>query len=181
MSDKSINRLIIETPLGQALACATAEGVCLLEFAEDIMPGKEPYQLEKLLNGTLTNETNAHLDQLKLELDEYFEGSRKSFTVSLHTPGTEFQRSVWQSLQLIPYGRTVSYKEQAIRLNNLKAVRAVASANGSNRIAIVIPCHRVVGGNGELTGYRGGLHRKKWLLDFERQHSSDPKQAVLFY
>jgi len=89
----------------------------------------------------------------------------------LHTPGTDFQKSVWKILQEIPYGETRSYKQQAIALGNPKAIRAVASANGHNRISIIIPCHRVIGSDGSLTGYGGGLHRKKWLLDFEKANS----------
>ncbi len=86
----------------------------------------------------------------------------------LDTPGTDFQQSVWKILQTIVYGETCSYKQQAITINNPKAIRAVASANGHNRVSIVIPCHRVIGSNGSLVGYGGGLHRKKWLLDFEK-------------
>ncbi len=88
----------------------------------------------------------------------------------LDTPGTDFQQSVWKILQNITYGETRSYKQQAIALNNPKAIRAVASANGHNRVSIVIPCHRVIGSNGSLVGYGGGLHRKRWLLDFEKSN-----------
>ena len=90
--------------------------------------------------------------------------------MALDTPGSDFKKSVWEILQTIPYGNTWSYQQQAIQLNNPKAVRAVANANGQNRIAIIIPCHRVIGKDGNLTGYGGGLERKKWLLDFERDN-----------
>jgi len=110
---------------------------------------------------------NEHFHLLKQQIDEYFEGKRTVFTVPLFTPGTDFQQSVWEVLQTIPYGSTRSYKQQAIAINKPEAVRAVANANGLNRISIIIPCHRVIGSDGNLTGYGGGLWRKKWLLEFE--------------
>ena len=96
------------------------------------------------------------------------------------TPGTEFQQSVWKGLQKIPYGDTISYHEQATALNNTNATRAVAQANASNRIAIVIPCHRVIGADGTLVGYGGGLERKRWLLIHERKNSGKPGELNLF-
>ena len=110
--------------------------------------------------------------QLEAELREYFEGTRQVFEVALDTPTTPFRQNVWEELLTIPYGQTRSYSEQARRIGKPRAVRAVGSANGHNRIAIVIPCHRVIGSDGSLTGYGGGLARKKWLLDFERRHAS---------
>jgi len=114
---------------------------------------------------------NPHFDLLRKEIGEYFEGKRKSFSVPLDAPGTEFQKSVWEELKRIPYGKTISYKTQAAKLKKPEAVRAVANANGHNRISIIIPCHRVIGEDGTLTGYGGGLWRKKWLLDFEKKNS----------
>jgi AraC family transcriptional regulator of adaptative response/methylated-DNA-[protein]-cysteine methyltransferase len=108
---------------------------------------------------------------LAQQLKEYFEGIRKEFSVPLFLPGTDFQRAAWESLQRIPYGTTRSYRQQALDINKPEAVRAIAGANGMNRIAILIPCHRVIGSDGQLTGYGGGLWRKKWLLDFESEHS----------
>ena len=113
---------------------------------------------------------NEFIKQAKKEVAEYFEGKRKKFELPLHTPGTDFQNAVWNGLTKIPYGQTVSYQEQANQLQNPKAVRAVASTNGKNRIAIVIPCHRVIGSNGKLTGYAGGIERKKWLIEFEERN-----------
>ena len=124
--------------------------------------------LRKRLNAVILPGENPHLKETETQIKEYFQGKRKSFSIPLHTPGTEFQQSVWMVLQNIPYGETRSYLEQATTLGNPKAVRAVASANGYNRIAIIIPCHRVIGSDGKLVGYGGGLHRKKWLLDHER-------------
>ena len=103
------------------------------------------------------------------QLDEYFAGTRIEFKLPLKAiKGTEFQKAAWQALTTIPYGETISYGEQARRMNNPKAVRAVGGANGKNPFSIVVPCHRVIGANGALTGYTGGMSRKEWLLDFER-------------
>jgi AraC family transcriptional regulator of adaptative response/methylated-DNA-[protein]-cysteine methyltransferase len=121
------------------------------------------------LNAEILPGENEHLVLLQKELDEYFNGTRKEFTVRLDAPGTPFQKAVWECLLKIPYGETRSYKMQAILLGRPLAVRAVASANGCNRISIVIPCHRVIGENGDLTGYGGGLVRKKWLLEHEKK------------
>ena len=110
-----------------------------------------------------------HLDTLRRELDLYFQGRLREFKVPLVMAGTEFQKRVWQALQTIPYGQTRSYKQQAVMIGQPKAVRAVGRANGDNRIAIIIPCHRVIGDNGQLTGYGGGLWRKRFLLDLEQK------------
>lgn len=159
----------ITTPLGPMFACATAQGICLLEFTNRKMLETEFKDLCKRLNAVILPGANKHLIQVETEIKEYFEGERKVFTVPLHTPGTEFQQAVWKSLRQIPFGQTSSYKQQAINMGNVKAVRAIASANGHNRISIIIPCHRVISENGDLTGYGGGLPRKKWLLDFENK------------
>ncbi|MFA0080058.1 methylated-DNA--[protein]-cysteine S-methyltransferase [Vibrio artabrorum] len=102
------------------------------------------------------------------QLDEYFAGERKHFDLPLQRAGTDFQRKAWAALTTIPYGETISYGEQAKRMDTPKAVRAVGGANGKNPFSIVVPCHRVIGANGTLTGYTGGMNRKEWLLDFER-------------
>ena len=107
------------------------------------------------------------LAQCTLELSEYFEGKRTSFSFPFKQDGTPFQQRVWQELQTIPFGKTVSYNTMAINLGDVKCIRAAATANGKNNIAIVVPCHRVIGTNGSLTGYAGGLWRKQWLLEHE--------------
>lgn len=160
----------LTTPIGAMCVCATEDGICLLEFADKPLLENERVDLQRRLNAPIVSGENAHIKQLKIELTEYFSGYRKAFSVSLHTLGTDFQNAVWQALGTIPYGETASYQEQATWLNNPKAVRAVARANGMNRIAIVIPCHRVIGKDGSLTGYAGGLERKRWLLDHEKSH-----------
>jgi methylated-DNA-[protein]-cysteine S-methyltransferase len=107
------------------------------------------------------------------QLDEYFNGSRTSFDLPLNVNGTNFQQKVWTELQQIPYGQTITYQHLALRLGNMKVIRAAASANGKNPLGIIIPCHRVVGVDGKLTGYAGGLHRKQWLLDHEARVSGN--------
>ncbi|UJH68949.1 methylated-DNA--[protein]-cysteine S-methyltransferase [Allomuricauda sp. SCSIO 65647] len=116
------------------------------------------------------------LEDAVYQLKEYFEGSRKQFDLKLNPQGTDFQKKVWSALLEVPYGKTVSYLELTKRLGDVKAIRAVAAANGKNPLWIVVPCHRIIGSNGDLTGYAGGLHRKKWLLD----HESPIKQQSLF-
>ena len=116
------------------------------------------------------------LDDAVYQLQEYFNGTRDSFSLTLNPNGTDFQKRAWDALQDIPFGKTVSYLELSKILGDAKAIRAVAAANGKNPLWIVIPCHRVIGSDGSLTGYAGGLHRKKWLLD----HESPAKQQSLF-
>lgn len=171
-NEKSVLNIVrFTTPIGPVFACASNKGICLLEFTDRRMLETEFKDLCKRLNAVILPGKNPYLDHVQSEIREYFLGKRRRFTVPLHTPGTEFQISVWKILQEIPYGDTRSYKQQAIALGNPKAIRAVASANGYNRVGIIIPCHRVIGSDGKLTGYGGGLHRKKWLLDFEKSIS----------
>lgn len=174
-----INIARFTTPLGPMFACATKKGICLLEFTNRKMLETEFRDLSKKMNAVILPGPNPHLDQVQTEIGAYFDGSRKQFFIPLDTPGTVFQCSVWKNLLKIPYGETRSYKRQAQILGKPDAVRAVASANGMNRVAIIIPCHRVIGENGDLTGYAGGLARKKWLLDHERCHSSQAVQGTL--
>lgn len=116
------------------------------------------------------------LEDCTFQLKEYFEGSRKTFNLKLNPQGTSFQKQVWKLLEQIPYGKTLSYLELSKQLGDVKAIRAVANANGKNPLWIVIPCHRIIGSDGSLTGYAGGLHRKQWLLE----HESPYKQQTLF-
>ena len=190
-SKSRIHQLIqttrIATPLGPMLAGATEEGICLLEFTDRRMLETEIKRLSKLLNGRFVPGVSKYLDQLNRQLEEYFSGRRKEFDIPLVIPGTEFQKKVWAELQAIPYGAIRSYKEQAEIIGAPKAVRAVAKANGDNCIAILVPCHRVVGANGELTGYGGGLWRKQFLLKHEADnlglsaessHRADARRVV---
>lgn len=170
----------IETELGIMIAGSTDEGVCLLEFSDRRMLPTELKDLKRLLNTLIEEGENKHIKQIRKELKEYFEGKRKEFSVALVTPGTDFQKVVWKELQNIPFGSTRSYQEQSVALNRPDSVRAVANANGMNRISIVIPCHRVIGSDGHLTGYGGGLKRKRWLLDHEKKYSGQPVEQTLF-
>jgi methylated-DNA-[protein]-cysteine S-methyltransferase len=120
--------------------------------------------------------TSGELKKCVQQLDEYFTGNRKEFELTLSPKGTEFQGKVWTELLKVPFGKTRSYLEQSKKLGDVKAIRAVASANGRNPISIIIPCHRIIGSDGSLTGYAGGVWRKKWLLD----HESGNKQQSLF-
>jgi AraC family transcriptional regulator, regulatory protein of adaptative response / methylated-DNA-[protein]-cysteine methyltransferase len=175
-----IKTIRIETPLGEMIAGATDEGVCLLEFHDRKILQSEYKDLQKLLDMKIEEGENKHLKALRKQLKEYFEGKRKEFSVPLVIPGRPFQQAVWKELQSIPFGSTRSYMEQATALKSPESIRAVANANGMNRIAIIIPCHRVIGSDGHLTGYGGGLQRKKWLLDHEKKYSGQPVDLSLF-
>lgn len=174
-----INIVRFSSKLGPMFACATDKGLCLLEFTDRRMLETEFQDLCKRLNAVILPGKNKFLDQAQQEFTEYLAGQRQVFNVPLDTPGTPFQQNVWKLLQEIPYGKTRSYQQQATLLGNPKAVRAVASANGMNRIAVIIPCHRVIGSNGKLTGYGGGLGRKKWLLELEQKYSGQAIQSKM--
>lgn len=161
-----LNRIL--TPLGPVLAGATEKGVCLLEFMDRKMLNTQLKILTRRLKCNFTPGSNKHIEQLSGELKKYFERKIKNFSVPLIIEGTEFQKTVWENLLKIPSGETISYEELAKRVGHPAAVRAVAHANGDNRIAIIIPCHRVIGKDGNLTGYGGGLWRKKFLIELEK-------------
>lgn len=133
------------------------------------------YFIEEDFSATL-EVTSGEIKKCIQQLDEYFLGNRKEFELNLSPSGTEFQGKVWTELLKVPFGKTRSYLEQSKKLGDVKAIRAVASANGKNPISIIIPCHRIVGSDGSLTGYAGGVWRKKWLLE----HENGNKQQSLF-
>ena len=162
ISNMQINLKQINSPIGILNVAATENEICRLYFAD-----KHPETFAKMRNASISQDNNLIIGELEIQLKEYFEGKRKQFTVKLFIEGTPFQKKVWAALQEIPYGATCSYKEQSVAVGMAKAVRAVASANGANPVSIVIPCHRVIGSNGQLTGYGGGLWRKKFLLELE--------------
>jgi len=151
----------IQTPIGTAELKGDENGLASIT----VLDNKKP-------NGTLPD---VLVDAAK-QFQEYFNGDRTVFNLELNPSGTDFQKKVWNALLKIPFGKTISYLELSKQLGDVKAIRAVASANGKNPLWIVVPCHRVIGTNGNLTGYAGGLHRKKWLLE----HESPAKQATLF-
>ena len=161
-----VKRLL--TPLGPMLAGATTEGICLLEFADRRMLETQISRLRKYFKLPLMPGTNNLLDELAKELQDYFEGNLRTFKVPLQHPGTDFQKTVWKELREVPYGSTISYLTLARKIGRIKAVRAVANANGDNRMALLIPCHRIIGADGQLRGYGGGVWRKEWLIRHER-------------
>ena len=146
--------LIINTPLGKMVAKADENAVFALDF-------------EERFSENLVEKPNEVLLQLEKELDEYFAGKRKDFSVPVRLQGTDFQVKAWQILQQIPFGKTISYAEQAVLAGNKKAFRAVANANSKNKIVLLVPCHRVIGSNGALTGFASGLWRKERLIELE--------------
>jgi len=158
------------TPLGPMFVCATERGVCLLEFVDRRMLETEFSDLQRLLKARIMAGENRHTRQMEAEMGEYFAGTRQQFDVTLDMPGSEFQRTVWEALQAVPFGETSHYQALAKQIDKPAAVRAVAGANGANRVAIVIPCHRIIGKDGSLTGYGGGIARKAWLIAHEIKH-----------
>jgi AraC family transcriptional regulator of adaptative response/methylated-DNA-[protein]-cysteine methyltransferase len=158
--------------LSPMIAASVGEGICLLEFNDRRMLPSELAAIQGLFRARIVTGGSPHLTQLEEELEEYFGGRRRTFDVPLSAPGSEFQKAVWDALLEIPYGETRSYKDQAEAVGRPQAVRAVARANGMNRIAILIPCHRVIGADGSLTGYGGGLERKRFLLELESRARS---------
>ncbi|WP_105254537.1 methylated-DNA--[protein]-cysteine S-methyltransferase [Pseudoalteromonas sp. T1lg75] len=151
----------IDTPLGELVIQATDRGLCYVGF-----------DLGRKAEASAAASANAITSLAKTQLKEYFQGARQEFELPLDTQGTEFQRQIWQALGGIAYGKTGSYGDIARQVGNPKAVRAVGAANGRNPISIIMPCHRVIGANGTLTGYAGGLERKRWLLALEQAHCS---------
>ncbi len=159
---------LLETPLGALLVGAVREGICLVEYSDRRMLEHNYATIRQQFGYPVVPVTNEQINHLSDELSRYFAGTLTEFTVPLVPHGTAFQEQVWSELQRIPHGQTISYDELARRLGQPAAVRAVARANGMNRLNILIPCHRVIGKNGQLTGYGGGLWRKRLLLELER-------------
>jgi len=167
---KRLYYTFIDTPIGQLLAYATDAGLYLLAFTDDILIEKKKQLIQNLFDTSI--EQNDHLPiflRTKNVLNDYFSGKAVKFDLPIVLLGTPFQQSVYRQLMQIPYGSVMSYKQQAQILKSPLAIRAIASTNGSNLINIIIPCHRVVGSTGKLTGYSGGLHRKEYLLSLEQK------------
>ena len=158
--------IVIDSPIGPLYISASDDSISKISFhASSVVINKET-------NDVSTIPETSILSECKKQLDDYFKGERTNFTFPIKLNGTEFQQSVWNQLLLIPYGRTTSYMQLSKQIGNTKAIRAVGTANGKNNIAIVIPCHRVIGSNGTLVGYGGELWRKKWLLDHESKFAN---------
>lgn len=157
----------IDSPLGDLNLAATNKGICMLEFDNEKRIKHHLSEITRELNCKIIIKENSIIKDAEKQLTKYFTNNLNNFNLPLHLVGTDFQQKVWEELLKIPFGKTRTYKEQAIAMGNLKAIRAVANANGQNRISIIIPCHRVIGSNGNLTGYGGKLWRKEELLKLE--------------
>lgn len=153
--------VFINSPLGTTKIVGDENGISVISILQD---------------GEISTKIPKELKEAVTQLQDYFEGKRTDFTFKLNPKGTDFQKKVWQELQNIPFGKTISYLDLAIKLGDPKVIRAAASANGKNPLWIVIPCHRVIGTDGSLIGYAGGLWRKKWLLE----HENPSQQQSLF-
>jgi O-6-methylguanine DNA methyltransferase len=179
----SMVHAFLNTPLGDMLAVFCEKGLRALMFSDDHAKSLCHWQ-DKGLHDKLSLQELKVLSQLQEELDDYFSGKFNVFSVPLNLSGTAFQLNVWKVLIEIPYGETRSYTWVAEQLGNRKLIRAAASANGKNPVSILVPCHRVIGSDGSLTGYAAGLHRKKWLLEHETKHNalsgSKTRQLSLF-
>jgi O-6-methylguanine DNA methyltransferase len=162
----------IETPLGTMVAAAVDQGLVVLDFADRRAARTALRNAARRLKATPTIGRHPHLDTLRTQLDEYFAGARRAFDLPLAPRGTAFEESVWSWLRTIPPGQTRTYAEGASAVGRPQAVRAIGRANGANPLAIVVPCHRVIGSDGDLTGYGGGLWRKRVLLDLESATAS---------
>jgi AraC family transcriptional regulator of adaptative response/methylated-DNA-[protein]-cysteine methyltransferase len=167
----------MESPVGSLLLGATEEGVCLVEFGDRRAIEAQVRDLRRRMECAVVPGMNRHLVALRRQLEEYFGGRRKKFELPLVYPGTPFQQRVWECLLTIPYGATWSYEELSKAAGRPGAQRAAGSANGKNRIAIVIPCPRVVNKGGKIGGYGGGIWRKEILLALERGEPSLLQQA----
>jgi len=163
-----INIQYYQTPVGELILGSFDNQLCMADWRYRKMRKSIDARLQKGLNAEYIQEDTVVLQQTRQQLDEYFNRKRQSFDIPLLMVGTDFQKQVWQGLMDIPYGTTCSYLELSKNIGNEKAVRAVASANGANAISIMIPCHRIIGSDGSLTGYAGGLPAKKKLLHLEQ-------------
>ncbi|MCB0699697.1 MAG: methylated-DNA--[protein]-cysteine S-methyltransferase [Chitinophagaceae bacterium] len=162
------------------LVGATDSGICLFDFEHRKMMPSIKARIRKSLGMDFQDGEHEYHGLLQKQLNEYFSGERKVFDLPLCYTGTDFQAKVWNELLSIPYGSTKTYMDLTKKLGDVNAIRAVARANGENCLAIIVPCHRVIGSNGDLTGYAGGLRNKKWLLEHEAKHAGTAYQEELF-
>ena len=158
----------LDTPIGQMVAIADQSGLYLLQFADYPKLQHNIAKLKQKTKADIISGRNDLINLVQQELQQYFEGTLKQFTVPLHYIGSDFQKNVWNKLQNISYGQTCSYEQLAISIQNPSACRAVALANATNQHWIIIPCHRVINKNGNIGGYAGGVDRKKWLIHHEQ-------------
>lgn len=168
MMQHAISLFPYHSPCGTLLIASYEGQICLCDWEINRHRQQTDYRICRALNAQYVKQTSEVINQACVELDEYFQGNRATFSVPLLMAiGTPFQHRVWQCLAQVPYGTTISYAEEARRLGNAAAVRAVASANGANPLSILVPCHRVISSHGTLGGYAGGLSAKRFLLDLE--------------
>jgi len=162
----------IDTPLGQMIIIVDEHHLYLLDFIDHKKLAEKTALVKQKINATIIPGRTAIIDLIEQELAQYFQGMLQKFTTPLYFLGSAFQQSVWLQLQKIPHGQTISYAQLAIAIGNPAACRAVAQANGANHLAIIIPCHRVINADGKLGGYGGGINRKTWLLNHERNQGT---------
>lgn len=170
MEHNALRQIRLDTPIGQLTLVASAKGLRRVYFAE--LTDADVEDLEALVYDA----SDPILESAARQLREYFCGERRSFDVALDVVGTDFQIETWHALSKIEFGKTASYGQQAILIGRPRAVRAVGGANRCNPVPIVLPCHRIIGANGKLTGFAGGLETKRWLLDHEREHMNLPQE-----
>ena len=166
---QQINIQYYNSPCGELILASVGDDLCLCDWNKMPCAEHNKNRLTRYMNADFKIETSLVLEQTKLQLDEYFWGTRRSFEIPLYPVGTDFQKKVWSALLEIPYGETRSYKDIAQNIGNPKGSRAVAGAIGVNGISILIPCHRVIGSNRSLTGFAGGLEAKRILLELETE------------
>ena len=171
MKNETIVYEIVDSPVGKFVAGATSKGCCIYEFLDRGGVSRIKTRVEKRYHLPVIRGTNRHLEKMIKQVEEYFDGKRKKFSLPLDVQGTKFEILDWLELMKIPYGETCSYGELAKRFGKPGAARAVGRANGANYLPIIIPCHRVIEANGNLRGYGGKLWRKKYLLDLEKKNS----------
>ncbi|MCX7877833.1 MAG: methylated-DNA--[protein]-cysteine S-methyltransferase [Ignavibacteria bacterium] len=161
--------LMIETEISLLTIGANSRGICLIKFSGHSKNRSYIKKLSEMFEGPLRSIKSKYIRECVYELNQYFSGKLKNFTVPLDYQGTKFQMKVWDELKKIPYGHTISYSELALRIGASSSQRAVANANAMNRIAVIIPCHRVINKNGDIGGYSGGTEIKKFLLELEKK------------
>lgn len=169
----SLKSTFLDTPLGSMLAISSEDMLYLLDFAESKGLEHKIKRLKIATKSDIISGSTKPILSITEELKSYFDGSLKKFTTPIYLLGTPFQKTVWQELLNVAYGETRSYFTQAKAVGRETSYRAVANANGANRFAIIIPCHRIINNNGEFGGYGGGLHRKKWLIEHERKFTTN--------
>jgi AraC family transcriptional regulator, regulatory protein of adaptative response / methylated-DNA-[protein]-cysteine methyltransferase len=168
----------IKTPVGNIISCSSEKGITMVLFEEEANVYLEKNRCAG--KNRLIRSKNVFLEKLESQIDEYFSGKRRNFNIQLDLSGSDFQKNVWEIVQNIPFGRTRNYGDIANEMGGKNYTRAVANANAQNDVLLLIPCHRVIGNGNKLTGYRGGLERKKWLINFERSFPDGDEKYTLF-